>query len=127
MSRGDVGRVAEAQFVADAARRGLFVSAASTELPGYDVVVDNGTKLFRVQIKGSTSRLGATNPRHTYSWTATSKVSDSKWDIMACLTLENSEWFFYHPSQLLNMYRLTLFSSGKWFDSAYGWDVFDHD
>lgn len=56
MTRADLGLYAEHHFAAQAFKRGYRVSFAPGGIPGYDVILDNGFSLVRVQVKAARRR-----------------------------------------------------------------------
>ena len=55
----DKGEVARYMAVAHLIKKGMKVSVPLTENSSYDLIVDDGTKLYRTQIKKGTYRNGA--------------------------------------------------------------------
>lgn len=66
MTIADFGRATEARFVFAAMQRGLLAFSPPSSLPSYDVIVDNGLRLFKVQVKGANAITGkAFGPYHS--------------------------------------------------------------
>ncbi len=123
MTRADLGRAAEARFLLDAHERGLLVSRPFDSLPSYDCIVDNGSRLFRVQVKGSRpsislSRSGTNVYRINVDRDRTRRI---RFDVAAVWLSADARWVFL-PSKVARKCAVNLRANGRY--SRRGWEVF---
>ena len=105
------------------AERGLCVSRPFDSLPFYDAIVDNGSRLFRVQIKGArpttrSKKSGATQYRVN---TNRNGVRRMKFDVAAVWLAADGRWVFL-PGRLAKKKLVNLTPNGRY--SRRGWEVF---
>lgn len=90
------GESAELKFMAEAAARGLTVLKPHGDSARYDVVVDNGARLLRVQVK-STSHLANGAYRCCYT-TRYRAYSANDFDILAAYVFPYDAWYIIPSS-----------------------------
>lgn len=124
MTGNDFGRATEARFLVDAHIHGLLVSRPFAELAGYDCVVDTGSRLFRVQIKGARPfrrRLRSGNfrsPQHSFTF----KESRS-FDIFAGWIDGEGSWLFL-PATRCRSRQILVATSSPCRRGIDDWDIF---
>lgn len=136
MTKADLGLYAEHNFAAEAFRRGYRVSFAPGGIKGYDVVLDNGSRLLRVQVKGSRRSRCAhgyhfvLGPRNSQG--VRKHVTESC-DVFAFWLDDERIWIFEKPEGFKGVSQTTI-STGRTRTNAgrkrrrfaYGnWDIFD--
>lgn len=112
------GRATEARFLVDAQQKGLMVSFPFSGAPGYDAIVDTGSQLFRVQIKGCN-----TDMRRNECCININRYGrrPPKYDILAVWVQVDDEgrWYFFGPkTRFLKMLRVVPNTN------RIGWDIF---
>lgn len=127
------GTLYESMFTTEALLRGLDVSETVGDYSQYDTIIDNGSKLFRVQVKGTQHRqkgrrlcfginvsMGSGKQR---------KYIPNAFDVLAGLVISGGDKFWYiipmediGASVTLKFY-LSPTSSGKWEKYRHGWDL----
>lgn len=126
MTVADFGRATEARFVFAATQRGLLVSTPSCTLPSYDVVVDNGLRLFKVQVKGVHALTGkAFGPHHNriypvHLWPLRRKYPP-RFDVCAVYMVDEDQWVFF-DSSCCTRRTLVITTHGK--HTRVGWEIF---
>lgn len=119
VTTGDFGRATEARFTLDASLHGLLVSRPEGDAPGYDRIVDNGKRLFRVQVKGVTRSLYG---KKSYSVNINRHGrKPPTFDEVAVWLDGEARWVFL-PARVRRMKMVRIAPSGK--HSRRGWDVF---
>ncbi len=119
MTSGDFGRATEARFTLDASLHGFLVSRPEGDAPGYDRIVDNGKRLFRVQVKGVTR-----SPYGKSGYAVNINRHGRKrpiFDEVAVWLDGESRWVFL-PARVRNMKMVRIFPSGR--HARRGWEVF---
>jgi hypothetical protein len=114
----DFGRATEARFTLDAFLHGLLVSRPEADNPGYDRIVDNGKRLFRVQVKGATR-----NPYGNKNYVVNINRAGRKlpnFDEVAVWLDGESRWVFL-PSRVRRLMQVQIAPSGK--HTRRGWEV----
>jgi hypothetical protein len=126
LTQAEFGRATEALFHYEATRRGLRVCAPAGAIPSYDVVVDNGVRLFKVQIKGLHARptpYRCPRRNHVYSllpWQAARKLPPV-YDICAVYLADDNRWAFL-DSAYRTCRGLAITTNGK--HTKVGWEIF---
>src|SRR5579859_7112877 len=93
LTRKQRGEMAEAAFLARAASLGLLVSKPWGESSRYDLIVDNGKRLLRVQVK-SAHRAGPYGGYTIQAHGNTRKVYDaSEIDLLAAYVVPVDAWY----------------------------------
>lgn len=120
MTSNDFGRATEARFLVDAQLQGLLVCRPFAELAGYDCVVDTGTKLYRVQIKGARpKRRGKrTSSDHVFSF----KPSRA-FDVFAGWLDGEGSWLFL-PASRCRSTQLWVYQSSPCRRGINDWEIF---
>ena len=127
------GALYEQMFICESLSRGLDVAATIGDYSQYDCIVDNGRKLFRVQVKGTACKQSKTGYSITVGMGARSSekkhYSDDAWDYLAALVLKNGErfWYIIPRSQIKRQLPIKLFphpqSKARWEKYRHGWDL----
>jgi hypothetical protein len=99
----EFGRATEARFAFDAACRGLLVSRPFDSLPSYDALVDNGVRVFKVQIKGVNPSRGINSvryrrPQYYVSLWSYGRKRPPRFDICAIYLTGHARWMFLDAS-----------------------------
>jgi hypothetical protein len=126
MTPQDFGRATEARFLFDAQRRGLLVSRPFDTAPGYDAIVDTGSRLFRVQIKGARSAQGADAARRSRFPVYRINVNrrdrrQPNFDVIAVWLDEDARWIFL-PRSIRSKRAVYIFTYGHY--GRRGWEIF---
>lgn len=141
MTRADLGLFAEHHFAAQAFRRGFRVSFAPGGIPGYDVVLDNGSALLRVQIKAASRRLWH-RASETYKFTLGTRsghrvpatpLSRNDCDVLALWMDGENKWSFASSTKFAGLKGTTITvgrrgrpGGVKRIQHAFGnWEIFD--
>jgi len=118
MTQNQYGRATQARFLLDAHLHGLEVSIPFDALPGYDVVVDTGVRLWRIQVKGATM-----SSKGVYSICVrrAGKKSVPNFDVCAVWLSRENRWVFL-PRSIRRRTMIHLTPHGKF--SHRGWEIF---
>src|SRR5580700_5664838 len=103
------GEWVELVFMTLAAQRGFAVSRPWGDTQAYDVGIEHGSNFLRVQVKSTTSRLGAGyrcqfKPNHLKR----RDYSLAQIDIFAAYVIPEDAWYLIPASLLLGPRRLTM-------------------
>lgn len=121
MTSADLGAATEARFLLDAHRLGFRVSKPFTETPGYDMVLDNGRRLYRVQVKGvSLSRRKTYTPHYAVNINRHRRTRP-KFDVVAVYLEQDARWVFL-PRSVASQRQVNIFRGGKY--ARRGWEIF---
>ncbi len=108
LTRKQRGEMAEAAFLAKAASLGLRVSKPWGE-GRYDLIVDNGKKLLRVQVK-SAHRPGKENEYRIYARGCSMRVYDaSEIDLLAAYVVPANAWYLFPVEEFLKYKSMRLY------------------
>jgi hypothetical protein len=118
MNRQDFGRATEARFLLDGHRNGYIVSRPFDSVPGYDAILDNGKRLFRVQVKGA--RVSTARSVYRIN-TNRHRCRGPKFDYVAVWLDNDSRWIFL-PGSVRSKHMVTITAHGK--HSHRSWEVF---
>jgi hypothetical protein len=115
----ELGRSTEARFILDALERGLLVSRPFADAPGYDVVVDSGKRITRVQVKGARpGRCG----RYYVNLNRHGRRRRG-YDVVAIWLVRDARWIFIPARAVRNgVNMLGVTTNGK--HSHRSWDIF---
>lgn len=133
--RKKLGTLYEAAFKYEALNRGLDVCSAEGDYLPYDCVVDNGKKLFRIQVKGTSYK--QPNKKTEYMVTTAMGAATSKkthyakdaYDILVCCVDTGNErfWYLIPKDKIGTRLSIKLFpnptSKGQWEKYRHGWDL----
>lgn len=127
------GTLYESMFKVEAMKRGLHVSEAEGDYLPYDCIVDNGKKLFKVQVKGTASKRSNTGYSITTGMGAKTsekhRYGDSAFDILAALVVGdgNQHWYLIPRDKLGKNLTIKLYptamSRGRWEVYRHSWDL----
>lgn len=114
MTRHDLGTFAEHHFVAQAARRGFKGALAPGGCKGYDVVLDTGSGLFRVQVKAATSHKTLGRDHYSILIGRNGQLSSGASHFHAFWLDSHDRWVFRPTSELrgLKTFSVTIGSKG---------------
>ena len=134
-NRKKLGTIYEAAFRLEALSLGLDVCPAEGDYLPYDCIIDNGKKLYRVQVKGTsykqpyktceymvTTAMGAKSSKKT-------PYTDNAYDILACCvdTGDARIWYIIPKAKIAKRLSIKLFpnptSIGQWEKYRHGWDL----
>ena len=130
-----IGTTYEVAFKLEALDRGLDVCPAEGDYLPYDLIVDNGTSLFRVQVKGTAAKQKkrtCTDMVCTAMGTKASQKSryaENAYDILACCVDTGSAriWYIIPKKEIGSRVSIKLFpnptSKGQWEKFRHGWDL----
>lgn len=131
MTANQLGALTEARFSYEALARGMVPNWAQIDTVGYDLVIENQSKMFRVQVKGVTPHFASdapNAPRYQVNLQPTAKYRDTsgQWDILAVFLNDIEKWYFYTRRQIPKAKgMLTIHRTGIWKDRARSWEIFD--
>jgi hypothetical protein len=103
----ETGKIAEMRFNVECAERGWTVSWPSIDNKGYDCIVDNGKRLFKVQIKSSILEQvkGNNNPFYKFQVRRGKDGRDhytqTCFDILAIYLHPRKTWYIMERKDLL--------------------------
>jgi hypothetical protein len=121
MNRQDLGRATEARFLVDAHRNGFIVSRPFDSVPSYDAILDNGRRLYRVQIKGARSEYRTQKGTSYRINTNRHGVRGPRFDVCAVWLESDGKWVFL-PSHVSRRKMVRVTPNGK--HSHRGWEIF---
>jgi hypothetical protein len=105
--------MAEAAFVAKAASLGLCVSKPWGESSRYDLIVDNGRRLLRVQVK-SAHRAGEYGGYTFHAHGNTSRVyGASEIDLLVAYVVPVNAWYLFRVEEFRKYKSMKLFPVSK--------------
>ena len=126
------GTLYEQIFICEALQKGLNVSVPIGDYLPYDLVIDNGKKLQRIQVKG-TSHKQSSGYKVTIgkgNSLSRKKVRDKdSFDILAIVVMENGNrhWYLIPERSIGNIISLKVFpnpeSKGKYEKYKHGWNL----
>jgi hypothetical protein len=119
----EFGRATEARFLHDALQRGLRVCCPFASGPGYDVVVDNGRQLLKVQVKGANPAYtkGSARPTYRVALWSHGRPGRPKFDRCAVYLAGENRWVFFDATVARR--RTFLITVGGKHDRT-GWEIF---
>ena len=127
------GTLYETIFITESLMRGLDVSTTIGDYSQYDCIIDNGNKLFRIQVKGTRSRQSKTGFKIVVAMGARksekNKYADDAYDMLAALVVKDGErhWYIIPKADIGDIMSLKLFpnptSKGKWEKYRHAWDL----
>tara|TARA_B100001093_G_scaffold499565_1_gene548938 strand:- start:591 stop:998 length:408 start_codon:yes stop_codon:yes gene_type:complete len=127
------GTLYEQLFIAEAMKRGLHVSEVKGDYLPYDVVIDNGKKLIKVQVKGTRCKQGTSGYKITVgkgNSLAKKTVRDANsFDILAAVVVADGarHWYLIPEDKFPKVITLRLApsptSKGKYEVYKHGWDL----
>jgi hypothetical protein len=120
MTQQQFGRATEARFTFDASLRGLNVARPVDSLPGYDVIVDTGRRMFRVQVKGAHR-----NSNRAYTINIQKHKTRNRtpeFDLVAVWLHDDARWMFL-PRNVRRRALIRVTAGGKY--SRTGWEIFN--
>lgn len=123
MTPQEFGRATEARFMHEALRHGLLVSKPFDSVPSYDMVVDNGHRLFKVQVKGITAYRPTPGRRPRYYvplWRGSRSVTP-RFDVCAIYLRNDDRWVF-RDHTVATLRSLAITENGK--HDGTGWEIF---
>jgi len=126
------GTLYESMFKTEALKRGIAVSAPEGDYLPYDVIVDNGKRLQRIQVKGTGSKQSSgykvTIGKGNSLSQKKARDKDS-FDVLAVVVVANGEhfWYLIPESAIGSNITLKVFlnpdSRGKYEKYKHGWDL----
>ena len=126
------GTLYESMFKVEAMKRNLHVSEAEGDYLPYDCIVDNGKKLFKVQVKGTKSKQSNTGYNITTGMGAKTsekhRYSDTAFDVLAALVVGDgaTHWYLIPRDKLGKNLTIKLYpngsSKGRWEKFRHSWD-----
>ena len=96
MQSKDLGELAEAEFIVRAMHNGLSVSEPRGDNQKYDFIIDNGSKLFRVQVKSTNTYIEKKDCYQlgtAYGSESKSLYSNKDIDFFACYIAPEKLWY----------------------------------
>lgn len=117
MTAAQFGRTTQARFLLDAHLHGLNISIPFDSMPGYDICVDNGRRMWRVQVKGCTM-----SNRGQYSVNINRhRGRIPNFDVVAVWLSRDDKWVFL-PRSVRHRRMVRLRPNGKF--AKKGWEIF---
>lgn len=115
------GDAIEVLFEYEAINRGMTVSTPSGNMSSYDKVVDVAGSLYKVQIKGASSKNISVQVNVTKKTSVNRKIpyEYGDYDILAVYILNNDSWNFYRFAPNKKCYRINSSKPG-----LNNWDIF---
>jgi hypothetical protein len=133
--RKKIGTMYEALFKAEALKHGLDISPSEGDYMPYDCIIDNGKKLLRVQIKGTSFRQRGKTNAYMVTTAMGAKTSqkthyaENAYDILACCvnTGDATYWYIIPKNKIGKRLSINLFpnpsSKGQWEKYRHGWNL----
>lgn len=113
LTRKQRGEMAEAAFVAKAASLGLCVSKPWGESSRYDLIVDNGRRLMRVQVK-SAHRAGEYGGYTFHAHGNTTRVyRASEIDVLVAYVVPENAWYLFPVEEFRDHKSMKLFPASR--------------
>lgn len=109
----DIGELAQAEFIRAALRRGLKVSEPFGDNTKYDFIIDNGSKLLRIQVKSTATYLEKKDCYQvstSYGRDRKSLYTHRDIDFFACY-LEPLEQWYLIPVYSINTPTIRIFQN----------------
>lgn len=132
-SAKQAGTLYESMFKVEILKRGMHVCEAEGDYLPYDVIVDNGTKLLKVQVKGTCSKRTKTGYNISTAMGAKTSMknhyADKAYDILAALVLGEGEsyWYIIPKEKIGKNLTIKLYpnptSKGRWEKYRHGWEL----
>lgn len=124
------GEIAEGAFLLECLKKGFTISKPYGDSSKYDFIIDNGKKLFRVQVKSvGTKDTGKYQNRYRCNASfgnhkAENKYTKNEIDVFACYILPLNLWYFVPVHNVSGKY-IDLYpnykSSGKYENFKNNW------
>lgn len=83
-----IGDYAELKVAAEFMKKGFIVSRPLAEYAAYDLIVDTGEKMLRIQVKARSITKGAVVVQNA---SANRRYKENDFDIVACLCIDTDE------------------------------------
>ena len=113
LSRKQRGEMAEAAFLTKAAELGLRVAKPWGESSRYDLIVDNGKKLLRVQVK-SAHRAGEYGGYTFHAHGNTARAyRPSEIDLLAAYVVPAEAWYLFPVEEFRKYKSMKLFPASR--------------
>ncbi|MGA7755866.1 MAG: group I intron-associated PD-(D/E)XK endonuclease [Candidatus Sulfotelmatobacter sp.] len=113
LTRKQRGEMAEAAFLAKAASLGFLVSKPWGESSRYDLIVDNGRRLLRVQVK-SADRAGEYGGYTFHAHGNTTRVyRASEIDLLAAYVVPVDVWYLFPVEEFRKYKSMKLFPASR--------------
>ena len=129
------GTTYEVAFKLEALYHGLDVCPTEGDYLPYDMIVDNGKTLYRVQVKGTSYRQKTKKTEYMVTTAMGAKASqknryaENAYDILAaCVDTGNARiWYLIPKQEIGTRLSIKLFpnptSKGQWEKYRHGWDL----
>lgn len=116
MKETQIGDVAESDFTARCVRMGYIVCEPRNSNTVYDLILDSGTRLYKVQIK-CTSKI-TTDSRYRINLqkgrTTKTTYSSDDVDLFAIYVMQDDDWYLIPFSAVEGRHNLRPRRNGKW-------------
>lgn len=130
MLNNRVGDIAEMKFQLQAALRGFAISKPFGGSSRYDYILDNGTRLFRVQVKSCLSRRKS---RAKIAYQVTTRTSSDKpytekdIDVLVAYSFEADCWWIIPVSEINGRVSMVFSEVGDLVKYKNSWEFFNPD
>jgi hypothetical protein len=128
MQEKDTGTIGELAFSAEAMRRGYRIAQPFGDNCEYDLLLDAGQRLYRIQVKSSNCKIGAVYS--FYLRRGKRKTQYTEVDIFACY-LAPERLFFLIPADAVNNRSNVKLNpqprNTQWAPYRENWGVFEQD
>lgn len=110
----DIGRVNEYKFAAKAMEKGLIIAFPCSESLPYDFLVDNGNKVFKVQVKSTDSpEVGRDNCyRVNVARSNDEAYKEGDFDLMVIFVSQEDSWYVI-PARFIKTKKIRIYTDDK--------------
>lgn len=111
LQTGDIG---EAMFITACIKHGFCVSKPFSQDSRYDLIVDTGDKIYRVQVKSC----ARPNKRNRYEFNLGNGRKKSKYyghdiDLVVCCCIDQNDFYFVFRETFENVSRINVYSNSN--------------
>lgn len=120
------GDLAEMDFKLKAMKKGLIVSSPENSQVVYDLLVDNGCQIFRIQVK-SNFQDGLNYAMNLGCGSKNKKSYLDQVHFMACYINELNAWYIFPMECIGESLKITIYPNSedsKWNKYREAWDLF---
>lgn len=122
LNKSQVGDLGESKFMYECIKRGFTIAKPFGNNIGYDLIVDNGNRMFRVQVKTSTRAYHGTE---VYGNTAETIDHLIKYaDVVVCVSMER-KCVYLIPISKLDSSKINMGVVSKWDNYKNNWSVLE--
>ncbi len=119
LTRKQRGEMAEAAFLAKAVSLGFCVSKPFGESSRYDLIVDNGRRLLRVQVKSAFRRTRGNSYKVQARGNSGCPYNAAEIDFLVAWAVPVDAWYVFPVEEFQKYSQMELFPTSRWGKSKF--------